>query len=148
MSRGGFVHGKKGMSPLIATILLMAFAVALGGMIMNWSFDISVNGECENIDVTINQFCIQNDELFLRGFASEDSAKLVGLKLLVITDTEEVAVNMKNSAVEPGTDISLKVPFSYSDEARVELIGKVGSEGDPFTCSSNPIERVDPISEC
>lgn len=29
---------RKGLSPLIATVLLIAFAVALGTMIMNWTF--------------------------------------------------------------------------------------------------------------
>src|SRR3989344_3348060 len=31
-----FFAGKKGVSPLIATVLLIAFAVALGAVIMNW----------------------------------------------------------------------------------------------------------------
>lgn len=31
-----FGHGKKGVSPLIATVLLIAFAVALGAVVMNW----------------------------------------------------------------------------------------------------------------
>jgi len=30
------VKGKKGVSPLIATVLLIAFAVALGAVVMNW----------------------------------------------------------------------------------------------------------------
>lgn len=30
------LRGKKGVSPLIATILLIAFAVALGAVVMNW----------------------------------------------------------------------------------------------------------------
>lgn len=31
-----FFQGRKGVSPLIATVLLIAFAVALGAVIMNW----------------------------------------------------------------------------------------------------------------
>ncbi len=31
---------KRGISPLIATVLLIAFSVALGTMIMNWSHDV------------------------------------------------------------------------------------------------------------
>ena len=30
------MNGKKGVSPLIATVLLIAFAVALGAVVMNW----------------------------------------------------------------------------------------------------------------
>ncbi len=36
MSSVTFFGGKKGVSPLIATVLLIAFAVALGAVIMNW----------------------------------------------------------------------------------------------------------------
>jgi len=31
-----FLHNKKAVSPLIATVLLIAFAVALGAVVMNW----------------------------------------------------------------------------------------------------------------
>src|SRR3989338_3340522 len=33
---GYTMAGKKGVSPLIATVLLIAFAVALGAVVMNW----------------------------------------------------------------------------------------------------------------
>src|SRR3989338_11188938 len=36
MSSVTFFANKKGVSPLIATVLLIAFAVALGAVIMNW----------------------------------------------------------------------------------------------------------------
>jgi len=32
----GFLKNKRGVSPLIATVLLIAFAVALGAVVMNW----------------------------------------------------------------------------------------------------------------
>lgn len=32
----GFMKSKRGVSPLIATVLLIAFAVALGAVVMNW----------------------------------------------------------------------------------------------------------------
>ncbi len=35
-TRSHFFHSKKGVSPLIATVLLIAFAVALGAVVMNW----------------------------------------------------------------------------------------------------------------
>lgn len=36
-----FKTSKRGVSPLIATILLIAFAVALGSVIMNWGLNLS-----------------------------------------------------------------------------------------------------------
>ena len=44
LKRGAFFRSKRGLSPLIATVLLIAFAVSMGAMIMNWSTSI---GEAE-----------------------------------------------------------------------------------------------------
>ncbi|MBU0666162.1 MAG: archaellin/type IV pilin N-terminal domain-containing protein [Nanoarchaeota archaeon] len=51
---------KRGMSPIIATILLIAFAVAIGAMIMNWSSGIGdEEADCTTIPEMINDdfFC-------------------------------------------------------------------------------------------
>jgi flagellin-like protein len=47
-----FASSKKGVSPLIATILLIAFAVALGSVIMNWGLNLSAQNSddpCQRI---------------------------------------------------------------------------------------------------
>lgn len=142
------VFSRRGMSPLIATILLMAFAVALGGMIMNWSIDISINGECEEIRVSVSQFCTQEGNIILRGRSLENGVPLLGVKLLVSTEDIEHAVNVKNSALQPGEPLALQIPFTPTDATRVDLLGVIGSEANPYTCEENPIERVDPIRPC
>jgi flagellin-like protein len=46
------VASKRGVSPLIATILLIAFAVALGSVIMNWGLNLSAQNSddpCQRI---------------------------------------------------------------------------------------------------
>lgn len=52
---------KRGLSPIIATILLIAFAVAIGAMIMNWTADITTEmPSCEDLPGDIldpNAFC-------------------------------------------------------------------------------------------
>ena len=47
--------GKKGVSPLIATVLLIAFAVALGAVVMNWGKtqiqdNINAGTECKDME--------------------------------------------------------------------------------------------------
>ncbi|MBR9700522.1 hypothetical protein GOV11_01515 [Candidatus Woesearchaeota archaeon] len=144
----GLLASRRGMSPLIATILLMAFAVALGGMIMNWSIDISINNECEQIEVSISQFCIEGDNINLRGRVLDDSVNLQGVKLLIVTGQAESLVNIKDSATDAGEDISLKIPVLVADGSRVDLIGVVGSKQNPVACEEFPMERADPISPC
>ena len=52
---------KNGISPLIATVLLIAFAVALGTMIMNWTINLpdpdeekSSGSECDGVMIEIH----------------------------------------------------------------------------------------------
>lgn len=57
---------KKGISPLMAWILIIAFAIAMGAFIMNWAtnqvgkFDPSQNSElyCSEVDFSVDDFCI------------------------------------------------------------------------------------------
>ncbi|MDP7623305.1 MAG: hypothetical protein QF436_04300, partial [Candidatus Woesearchaeota archaeon] len=47
---------KRGVSPLIATVLLISFAVALGSVVLNWgrNIDISKPGDkCAGINIEI-----------------------------------------------------------------------------------------------
>ena len=53
--RSIFNH-KKGVSPLIATILLIAFAVALGSVVMNWGLNLDLGkstDKCRNVEIKI-----------------------------------------------------------------------------------------------
>ena len=71
---------KKGISPLIATVLLIAFAVALGALVMTYSGSLS---ECGKIDIEISevggspQICYNSEE-----------------KLVVVTITNGVKENI------------------------------------------------------
>ncbi len=45
---------KRGISPIVATVLLIAFAVALGAMIMNWSRSlVEEEASCEDLVITL-----------------------------------------------------------------------------------------------
>ena len=51
-----FFSSKKGVSPLIATILLIAFAVALGSVVMNWGLNLSLgksSDKCSRVEIKI-----------------------------------------------------------------------------------------------
>jgi|FLOH01.1.fsa_nt_gi flagellin-like protein len=52
---------KRGISPIIATILLIAFAVAIGAMIMNWTAGAGEkDASCDDIPTNVlnpNSFC-------------------------------------------------------------------------------------------
>jgi len=138
------------MSPLIATVLLMAFAVALGGMIMNWSVEIGVNDECQDLqsEISVTQFCTRNDNIILRAASSEDAPPIQNVKLTIFSGDYENTVNVKNSELTPSNTLELSIPATIDGESRVDLIGVVGPKGKPYVCTETPIERVDPIRPC
>lgn len=46
---------KRGVSPLIATILLIAFAVALGSVILQWVGTFPFEDKCRNVQISLKQ---------------------------------------------------------------------------------------------
>jgi flagellin-like protein len=62
-----FSKEKKAMSPLIATMLLIAFAVALGAMIMNWSSTLGEGAktgpDCSAITMSISPYLCYAENL-------------------------------------------------------------------------------------
>lgn len=57
------MHGKKGLSPLIATVLLIGFAVALGVMIMSITQPL-VTDSCDSINFVRAEFCKSDDFVY------------------------------------------------------------------------------------
>ena len=59
------MFNKRGMSPIVATVLLIAFAVALGAMVM--SLGDKITGDevtCENVEITLDNLCNRNGILY------------------------------------------------------------------------------------
>lgn len=138
------------MSPLIATVLLMAFAVALGAMLMNSRFDINVNSDCDDLQehVQVTHLCVQGSTVVLRAQAGPDGPVVQGVKLTIVSGEIENTVNVLNSKLEPNGRLDLSVPVLAPAGAHVDLIGLVGPAAEPVACTDTPIERVDPIQPC
>jgi FlaG/FlaF family flagellin (archaellin) len=136
------------MSPLIATVLLMAFAVALGGMIMNWTAGASIGGgECNNIKVDVINFCSKEDSIYLNMRNSGDSVPLQGVKVNVLIANFENTLNIKNSQLAKGQPLQIDIPATTASNTRVDIIGVVGSEVNPFVCTK-PLARAEPLTPC
>lgn len=57
------MRGKRGISPLIATVLLIGFAVALGVMIMTITNPLA-SSACNDIQIKTTNFCKEGTTLF------------------------------------------------------------------------------------
>lgn len=142
------IGGKRGMSPLIATVLLMAFAVALGGMIMNWSIDAGSNSECDKIAVSVQHFCATEKGVLLTLRNNRESVPLQGVKVNLLEANIESTLSIRDSALEPGQLLErIEIPAATSPETTADILGVVGSSANPITCTE-PLARAGPLQRC
>lgn len=123
--------GRRGMSPLIATIIFMAFAVALGGMIMNWTTSLPQEGIiCTDMKLDIKNLCIRDSsiELTMRNIGTE----VIGGVVLRVADSDvENTLKLKDSLLGKGVLFQRSIPFpSDMTVSQVSLIlqKKIGDE--------------------
>jgi hypothetical protein len=135
------------MSPLIATVLLMAFAVALAGMIMNWNPPDGRGGDCDRIDIKVSQLCTHGDKITLVMRNNQESVPLVGVKLMVTESNIESVLRIKDSALAPGQPLEVEVPASTSNQTDVIILGMIGTQANPVTCTAS-LADAKPIQSC
>ena len=77
---------KRGISPIVATVLLIAFAVALGAMIMNWSSNIGDTEEtgCEDLVITETTPLCELDNKIIPIAVNKDEKTLCYEKSIII----------------------------------------------------------------
>jgi flagellin-like protein len=125
---------KKGMSPLIATVLLIAFAVALGAMIMNWSAGVEAESHvkvevCEDVSiVSIQNACYTGNALRF-DVRNNGDKRIDGLLLGSSNAASELDIRIKDSALIVGENTQRTVPFFYDGgEVRLEFIPLINHE--------------------
>ena len=134
-------YAKKGISPLIATVLLIAFAVALGAVVMNWGRsyveDTAANAErtsqtkvdCSlGVDIEIKEIsddpkiCLDTDEEEVVVYLVNRGSKVLeGIKTTII-GTEEIIEFDNNVTI--GKSAVKKFTFAYDsdDSGSIEQI--------------------------
>jgi len=134
---------KKGVSPLIATVLLIAFAVALGAVVMNWSFKYAPEANnCSNVFAKFEtvqgdpDICFDLVDQQMRFTINNVEKDIDGIKVSIIgTQTSyETEINRKMGQASIQT---LGIPFDAT------VFGK------PKKLVIRPIiERSDGITVC
>lgn len=135
-------RSKTAMSPLIATVLLIAFAVALGAMIMNWSAGIepgdgAMVAECGTISLTTTKnICYSNNALQLNLKNNGDGKiSAVSVHITNIAEDLDVSMRVKDSTIIPGETIERALPSLYpGDTAEVEVTPMVFVDGELHSC--------------
>lgn len=133
---------RKAMSPLIATVLLIAFAVALGAMIMNWSADVTPqtvdkSKMCSDMEISISKNpCISDNKLSF-GIKNSGSRKINGLMLKAIGDESDMTIKIKGSSLIVLESLTKTVPFLYGGEnIRLDFVPMVADGTELIECES------------
>ncbi len=145
---------KKAMSPLIATVLLIAFAVALGAMIMNWSAGVepdigsgSVN--CDSVSLSnAGSVCYGNTSLSFN-LRNDGDARIDAVKLIITDDFGTTQTTIRDSALIAGETIQREKPYVYNDgTVKLEFIPLLGDkEGNFQSCDTKGFSQ-EVLSDC
>jgi flagellin-like protein len=163
---------KKAVSPLIATVLLIAFAVALGAVVMNWgrtyveetaekaqktsNTKVSCSMDVNLKYVTLNgrkQICYNESEDVIRFTLQNSGSKTIeGIDVQVIGAEDFYITTISNSSIRSSFLLKTNITYdftTYGDIQKVSLIPKISVEGenDPVPCSDNSLDEED-IATC
>ncbi|MBN2567406.1 hypothetical protein JXB02_04965 [Candidatus Woesearchaeota archaeon] len=169
--------GKRAVSPLIATVLLIAFAVALGAVVMNWGKSYveeqaqhagdksTTEMHCQiDIDLRIKEIrgvpkiCYDNTttpsapfiDVMLENRGTED---IRGIAFLVIDDYDNIFTNesIPDSDIPAGGVKKFQIEYdsSFGGISVVEITPMISSAGSvqPVLCAKNALVE-DEVYEC
>ena len=161
--RNIFRH-KKGVSPLIATILLIAFAVALGSVVMNWGLNLDLGKSadvCRNVEIKIRNIGVA--EVCSGGFGANGyinfiidnigSSDITGLAIWVIGDKGTRLFDLDDVLIGSGSlynkkDKEVSYDFTkFGDIKQVQFIPKIKTEQSTDICPKNSI-KAEKIGIC
>ena len=142
------MKSKRGISPLIATVLLIAFAVALGAVVMSWgktyvAMDDTERVACNKADLKIHE--IQGPELsFSRAgnyvsfmIDNTGSIDITGIRIWVIGDKDTFTTNIEEE-IKQGYPLRKKIDYNfgiYGNIKEVNIIPKISIEKEEIVCT-------------
>jgi len=149
---------KRGLSPVIATVLLVSLAIILGLIIFLWArsyysengvkFGRNIEGVCNDVSFDVTKSGDNTLQITNRGNVPLYGVKLekrqtLGTKNKLFTFTEA----NRASAIQPGNDYALTIPstdsffISGSDTliAYPVILGEFGNLRKPYVCEEKTI---------
>ena len=156
---------KKGVSPLIATILLIAFAVALGSVVMNWGLNLDLvksGDKCRNLEIKIRN--IDGNQVCFGGFGQNgyinfilDNAGVTdvsGLTILIYGEKGTKLFELNNILIKKGSlydkkDKEVIYDFStFGKIKRVEFQPKIKDGSEIEVCGGKYSIIAEKIASC
>lgn len=145
-----FFHEKKGMSPLIATMLLIAFAVALGAMIMNLPFfdaeKLSSGPDCSKVMLELYPYLCYADNMVKMSIRNSGEV-IDGLTLKWVDEAGPGQRDIPDSQL--GTEAVFKrdIPFTKSGKTSISLVPSINYRNQLTPCPE-PALQFEDIPNC
>ena len=159
----GFFN-KKGVSPIIATVLLISFAVALGSVVLNWgrNLDISKPGDiCAGVSIKIRS--IDNSQVCYGGAGKNTYLKFIldnngnadidGISIWVTGDKGTKLLDFNELAVKKGelldiNDDSITYDATTTGNIKnIQFFPKIKAANSIDICARNSI-KIDTLQKC
>jgi len=157
-------YNKKGVSPLIATVLLIAFAVALGAVIMNWGRNIEISkpgDKCSGVEIKVREinnynicYSSNGSDAYIN-FVIDNTGKqdLNGLSLWIVgekgTQLSEIDdILIKKNSLFDKKDKELTYDLDkYGQIKHIQFIPKIKIDATIDICPKNSI-KADKVGIC
>jgi flagellin-like protein len=159
-----FPSSKKGVSPLIATVLLIAFAVALGSVVMNWGLSLNLGKSedtCRNVEIKTRS--VDSIEACFGGFGQNGyinfiidntgSTDISGLAIWVVGDKGTKLFDLDSILIKKGSlydkkDKEVSYDFvQFGNIKQVQFIPKVMVGQTTEICPKNAV-KAEKIGVC
>ena len=142
---------KKAISPLIATLLLIAFTVALGVMIMNFGKNLLNDyGGCDSIDIAIdeiqNSLCYKEESseiaftIINKGKTEVSSLTFQTINTQLTGQDRFKEFNLPNSKIAPGAYHVGTHPYIKPEGFVIKFIPKITFNNGEQICPDQAIE--------
>ncbi len=136
-------NSKRGVSPLIATILLIAFAVALGAVVMQLGTSLAA-GECSaDLQLSLQgKPCFDGTQVKVRLKNSGDS-DISGISVWVYGTKEGIKTKNLDEAVPYGATFDIAIDYDkgiYGDVKSIDIIPKIKKDNVFVQCDSAKIQ--------
>ena len=155
---------KRGVSPLIATVLLISFAVALGSVVLNWGRNLEISNfgdPCSGVSVKVRSmegvevcYTSKDKNANLKFILDNDgSVDINGLGMWIVGEKGTKLVDFDTLSVKKGylfeiQDKTVIYDFeTYGNIKQVQFIPKVKSADSMEICARNAV-KAEKIGIC
>ena len=147
-------RGRRGISPLIATVLLIAFAVSVGVMIINIKPPQSTGSDCDAVHMELQNIngkpmlCYDtlNKKINIM-VQNTGEVNIEKLKLIITAeDFSNDQVEIDSSSIKAGDILTKSIDYVRSGTFKIQLAPMINSGGQLKTCLNKSIVAETTIS--